>query len=117
EGVRAASLAWFGKEPQKLSLSEAALLVALPQSPEARRPDRHPANAKAARDRVLARIANAGVIPGSEVERASRIGIVAQRLPMPAYAAHLADAARRAEPDKLRYRLVLNRGVQAALES
>src|SRR5690606_17601178 len=26
EGVRAASLAWFGKEPQKLSLSEAALL-------------------------------------------------------------------------------------------
>src|SRR5690606_12948962 len=41
EGVRAASLAWFGKEPHRLSVSESALLVALPQSPEARRPDRH----------------------------------------------------------------------------
>lgn len=40
EGVRAASLAYFGKEPKKLSLAEAALLVALPQSPELRRPDR-----------------------------------------------------------------------------
>ncbi len=38
EGVRAASLAWYGKEPKKLTLSESALLVALPQSPEMRRP-------------------------------------------------------------------------------
>ncbi len=42
EGVRAASLAYFGKEPKRLSLAEAALLVALPQSPETRRLDRHP---------------------------------------------------------------------------
>ena len=42
EGVRAASLAYFGKEPRRLSLGEAALLVALPQSPEVRRPDRNP---------------------------------------------------------------------------
>ncbi|MBV8106347.1 MAG: transglycosylase domain-containing protein, partial [Hyphomicrobiales bacterium] len=53
EGVRAASLAYFGKEPLKLSIAEAALLVALPQSPEARRPDRFSAAARAARDRVL----------------------------------------------------------------
>ena len=42
EGVRAASLAYFGKEPRRLSVGEAALLVALPQSPEWRRPDRNP---------------------------------------------------------------------------
>ncbi len=42
EGVRAASLAYFGKEPRHLSAGEAALLVALPQSPEVRRPDRNP---------------------------------------------------------------------------
>ncbi|MCB1518531.1 MAG: transglycosylase domain-containing protein, partial [Hyphomicrobiaceae bacterium] len=40
EGVRAASLTYFGKEPARLTIAEAALLVALPQSPEARRPDR-----------------------------------------------------------------------------
>src|SRR5262249_49983449 len=42
EGVRAAALAYFGKEPRRLSLAEAALLVALPQSPELRRPGRFP---------------------------------------------------------------------------
>jgi penicillin-binding protein 1C len=40
EGIRAASLAYFGKEPRRLSVGEAALLVAIPQSPEMRRPDR-----------------------------------------------------------------------------
>src|SRR6266545_5117103 len=42
EGVRAASLAYFGKEPRRLTLGEAALLVALPQSP------RHPGGASTA---------------------------------------------------------------------
>ncbi|MGO4841224.1 transglycosylase domain-containing protein, partial [Rhizobiaceae sp. 2RAB30] len=42
EGIRAASLAYFGKEPRRLSISEAAVLVALPQLPERRRPDRNP---------------------------------------------------------------------------
>ena len=40
EGIRAASLSYFGKEPRRLSLAESALLVALPQAPELRRPDR-----------------------------------------------------------------------------
>ena len=61
EGVRAASLAYFGKEPRRLSVGEAALLVALPQSPEQRRPDRNPKAARAARDRVLERAVGAGV--------------------------------------------------------
>nr|HRO16310.1 transglycosylase domain-containing protein [Paracoccus sp. (in: a-proteobacteria)] len=39
EGVRAASLMWFGREPDRLTPGQAALLVALPQSPETRRPD------------------------------------------------------------------------------
>ena len=49
EGLRAATLAYFGKEPRRLSTAEAALLVALPQSPETRRPDRFP---DAARRRI-----------------------------------------------------------------
>ena len=57
EGVRAASLAYFGKEPRRLSLAEAALLVALPQSPEMRRPDRFAEAARRARNRVLAHAA------------------------------------------------------------
>ncbi len=60
EGIRAASLAYFGKEPRRLTLGQAALLVALPQSPELRRPDRFPQAARIARNRVLDRYAAAG---------------------------------------------------------
>ncbi len=52
EGLRAASIAYFGKEPRRLTTAEQALLVALPQSPEARRPDRNATAARGARNRL-----------------------------------------------------------------
>ena len=99
EGVRSASLAWFGKEPKRLTVSEAALLVALPQSPEARRPDRHPAAALAARDRVLGRMVTAGLLGEREAARAGLDPVSGQRLALPSLAAHAADAALRNQPD------------------
>ena len=71
EGVRAASLAYFGKEPKRLTVSEAALLVALPQLPERRRPDRNLEAAHAARDRVLGRMVTAGLLGETEAARAA----------------------------------------------
>ncbi|MEZ5896087.1 MAG: transglycosylase domain-containing protein [Parvularculaceae bacterium] len=62
EGVRAASLIYFNKEPSALTPAERALLIALPQAPEARRPDRRPQVATEARNAILARLANAGLI-------------------------------------------------------
>lgn len=56
EGIHAATEAWFQKTSERLTLNEAALLVALPQSPEARRPDRHPARAYKAKQMVLFRV-------------------------------------------------------------
>jgi penicillin-binding protein 1C len=53
EGMRAASLLYFGREPAALTRSQAALLVGLPQSPARRRPDRHPDAAWQAASRVL----------------------------------------------------------------
>lgn len=61
EGVRAASWAYFGREPDNLSPDQIAMLIALPQSPEARRPDLHPAAAIVARERVLMRLADQGL--------------------------------------------------------
>ena len=73
EGVRAASLAYFGKEPARLSPAECALLVAIPRSPERLRPDRHPEAARAGRDRVLLRMAAMGVIsPAALTEARAR---------------------------------------------
>lgn len=116
EGVRAASLAWFGKEPKKLRLSEAALLVALPQLPERRRPDRHPDAAKTSRDRVLFRMADAGVIARSEIERAARYPVPRTRLALPALAPHLADLALSKTPGAPTHETTLDKRMQANLE-
>ncbi|MFB9949705.1 penicillin-binding protein 1C [Rhizobium puerariae] len=116
EGVRAASLAYFGKEPRRLTVAEAALLVALPQSPEGRRPDRRFQAAKAARERVLMRSAVAEVTGSGEAERAAGDGIPTRRLQLPAYAAHLAEAAIRRPPKAVEYRTTLKRSIQQGLE-
>ncbi len=116
EGVRAASLAYFGKEPRRLTLGEAALLVALPQSPEQRRPDRSRDAARHARDRVLDRAAAAGVVPRDEIERARREPVPEGRKPMPMLAPHAADAAVAAAPWQSVHRLTIDASLQAGLE-
>jgi len=91
EGVRAASLAYFGKEPSSLTLAEAALLVALPQSPERVRPDRFPYSAGLARDKVLARLLERGMIGEDEAEDARGAPVPDERLAMPLQAPHFAN--------------------------
>ena len=90
EGVRAASFAYFGKEPKQLSAAEAALLVALPQSPERRRPDRAADRAQAARDRVLVRGLEHGLIDQPTHDKAVSRPAPNRRLAMPMQAPHLA---------------------------
>ncbi|SIQ70597.1 penicillin-binding protein 1C [Rhizobium sp. RU35A] len=117
EGVRAASLAYFGKEPKRLSVAEAALLVALPQSPEARRPDRFPEVARAARQRVLGRETVATAVGEGEAERAALVGVPRERRQLPALAAHLAEAAVRLKPDERRHVTTLLKPIQQGLEA
>jgi penicillin-binding protein 1C len=114
EGIRAASLAYFAKEPRRLTLGEMALLVALPQSPEARRPDRADAAARQARDRVLDRIA--GLVPADEIAQAKAEPVPAGRKPMPALAPHAADQAIAAAPEQRLHRLTIDAHVQRRLE-
>ena len=117
EGVRAASLAYFGKETRKLSLAEAALLVALPQSPELRRPDRFPDAARAARDRVLDRAALAGVVPSDEIARARSQPVPRERKPLPVLAPHAADQVVSLEPDRSEHRLTIDALLQKSLQA
>jgi penicillin-binding protein 1C len=56
EGIGAASWSYLGKTPLELTHAEAALMVALPQSPSRLRPDRYPNEAQKARDKVLDRL-------------------------------------------------------------
>ena len=116
EGIRAASLAYFGKEPRQLSLAEAALLVALPQSPETRRPDRYPAVALAARNRVLDRVVAAGVVARDEATRAKAQAVPHKRKNMPMLAPHAAEQMVAAEPDRRVHRLTIDANLQRSLE-
>jgi penicillin-binding protein 1C len=116
EGTRAASLAYFGREPKRLSLAQAALLVALPQSPESRRPDRGSDAARAARDRVLDRIAVAGLVPQDEIDLAKCEPSPAARQAMPVLAPHASDQARAATPDRKLIHLTIDARLQRTLE-
>ncbi|WP_425097827.1 penicillin-binding protein 1C [Tropicibacter sp. S64] len=114
EGLRAASLVWLGKEPRRLTPAEAALLVALPQAPESRRPDRHPDAARIARDRVLMRMAEAGIITMEDARAGQSDPAPLGRYPMPQIAPHMADRALALGPG--RHDLTLDRDLQLALE-
>ncbi|MCJ7874303.1 penicillin-binding protein 1C [Phaeobacter sp. J2-8] len=116
EGVRAATLGYFGKEPRRLTPAEAAMLVALPQSPEGRRPDKRHARAVAARDRVLARMQRYGVIDADTALAARREVVPTTRHDFPVLAAHLADRARDDAPFAAVHDLTIDRDLQARLE-
>lgn len=117
EGVRAASLSYFGKEPTRLTPAEAALLVAIPQSPESRRPDRAADRALAARNRVLARATRDGLIDADTATAALTEPVPGLRKPFPALAPHLADRARAEDPTAPQHHLTIDRPLQTALES
>ncbi|MCC1481887.1 penicillin-binding protein 1C [Roseibaca sp. Y0-43] len=116
EGLRAGSFAWFGKDPARLTPAQAALLVALPQSPARRSPDRDAAAARMARDRVLDRAVTARVLTRAEAEAAKREAIPTARRPFPALAPHLADRLVAALPAQKLHRTTLNASLQTALE-
>src|SRR5579885_253915 len=116
EGVRAASLPYCRKEPSKLTLSQAAILVALPQSPERQRPDRHAIAAKAGRDKVLNRVAADGAITLGDARVAMRDGVASARQPMPVEAPHLADHLRREFRNRPRIVSTIDASLQSTVE-
>lgn len=117
EGIRAATLAYFGKEPTRLTPAQAALLVALPQSPEARRPDRDLPTARAARNRVLQRMFGFDLLSDETLRTALREPMLSRKLPFPALAPHLTDRARAHDPLAAQHRLTLDGELQKSLEN
>lgn len=117
EGVRAASLAYFGKEPAHLTEAQAALLVALPQSPETLRPDRFPTAAKAARDKVLTRLRGVGVIDAATYRNALAEPSPSTRLPALNEAPHLALRLRLQAPGDLMVKTNIDVDLQRRIET
>ncbi|MEL6588217.1 MAG: transglycosylase domain-containing protein, partial [Pseudomonadota bacterium] len=112
EGIRAASRLYLGKDPRRLTPAEIAVLIALPQAPEARRPDRAPEAALDAASHVQAVLKSHGAL-ADEADRH-----LARRLArgvMPRMAPHLADRMRAAFPDADRIETTLDAELQTGL--
>ena len=115
EGVRAASWSYFGHEADKLSNDEIALLIALPQSPEARRPDRHPETAERARNWVAEKLHRYGVFSDGDVEDVASLSVPGRRRDFPDRAWH-GTAKALAEGPHEDVRSTLDAGLQAEVE-
>ncbi|MCE4553623.1 penicillin-binding protein 1C [Pelomonas cellulosilytica] len=120
EGVETASRAYLGKPAADLSHAEAALLVALPQSPTRLRPDRAVAAAQAARDKVLTRMQTLGVWPAADVADAKLERVFAPPLRArwlaPLAAERLRQQARRQGQAQAVIQTTLDAALQARLE-
>jgi penicillin-binding protein 1C len=116
EGIRAATWSYFGKEPRRLTLAERALLVALPQAPESRRPDRHGTALARARAAVIGRALAAGLATPDEAAQALTEPLPTARQLFPLLAAHAAERAVAEKPVLKDHRLSIDAVWQATLE-
>ena len=95
EGVEAATQAWYQKPPKELTYTEAALLVALPQSPERRRPDLFPDAAFQAKTKVLETISSRINLEEKKLEELKKEPLPVRLSRTKSIALHLADRLNR----------------------
>ncbi len=117
EGIVAACRFYFDTSPARLTPSRAALLISLPQSPESRRPDLHPLRAQQARNKVLRRLALAGLLNEEAVQVACNRPIPEKRFPVPFLAPHLSRYLFLTNPGQNIVRATINRDLQQQLET
>jgi penicillin-binding protein 1C len=115
-GVRAASLSYFDREPEALSLGEAALLAGLPNAPSRLRPDRHPDRARVRRDTVLDRLRGNGLITEGDWRTAKAEPVTCRRGGRSFEAPHFCDWLAAQLPGGGERRSTLDSRIQAMAE-
>ncbi len=115
EGVRAASLIYFDKEPGHLTDAEQALLIALPQAPETRRPDLKSENARSARADVLEKLVTAGALTAKQTAEAKEARLPDRRHAFSRHAYHAAQRLAKTRPADT-IETTIDAGLQARAE-
>ena len=100
QGIEAASHFYFHADATHFTPSRAALLISLPQSPENRRPDLHPLRAKQARQEVLHRLHESGLLSEEDLQLATLQPLPKKRYPAPFSAPQLSQSLRREYADQ-----------------
>lgn len=112
QGLTAASLLYFGHGPQHLSAGELSWLIALPQAPEQRRPDRHLERGLVAVRQVGRRLQATGCLG----DQSPDLTEAPRRRAAPLLAAQLADRLHARYPESLRIDTHIDGHLQRRLE-
>lgn len=115
-GIEAAAQRYFGKSAADLTLSEAALLVGLPQSPSRLRPDLHPERATNRRSYILEKMKVCGFITDEQFDQALAQEISIVRQPFPFLAPHFCDLVSGMHPHQPSIVTSLDLGLQFLAE-
>jgi penicillin-binding protein 1C len=99
EGIKSASLIYFGKPPQLLSLAEITALAIVPNRPSSLRPDVHTGALVEARNAWLRRFRSQGLFEDKIIEDALREPLDVRRRSAPRAIPHLALRLKREYPD------------------
>lgn len=116
-GVGAASRVYFDKPPDKLSPGEAALLAAIPNSPNRHRPDIAGNDAEQARNRVIRLLQSENEISAELATLASGEPVPVQRFELPFEAPHLAEFLRSDNPQEERLYTTIDASLQDLAEA
>ena len=116
EGIEAACYYYFQKSPAEISLSQTALLTAIPNSPRQLNPERHPQRVKEKRDEMLKYLWKRRVVTDQEYSRSVSEEMVIENPGMPFSAPHFTDLAHRCYPNKMRMHTTLDREIQGKCE-
>lgn len=120
EGIRAASLSYFDKEPKYLNPAEAALLAVLPQSPTQLRPEFANIKTKIFRDKLINRMLAAGIFTKEQCVEAGKEALPTKKIAFPKIALHLLmgkASEKEKEKEKLVIRSTLDKQLQIQIEN
>lgn len=116
EGIKAASLLYFGKQPQLLSLAEITALTIVPNRPSSLRPGTRNEALKTARNQWLLRFGEAGLFEKQVIRDALEEPLNIKRLRMPRLAPHFSRRLKLQYPDEPVIRTTLNMQWQNQVE-
>lgn len=116
EGIKAASLLYFGKPPQLLSLSEITALTIVPNRPSSLRPGTRNEALKIARNEWLLRFEKEGLFEKNVIQDALNEPLLVRRLRAPRQAPHLSQRLMQQYPDEPVIQTTLKIQVQNQIE-
>ena len=98
EGVKAASLIYFQKAPQQLSLAQIVSLTIIPNRPISLNPQRHPERLKTERNKWLMRFKEDNTFEDTRINDALKEAVYAKRITFSKKAPHLSIRLHRKYP-------------------